>query len=289
MDGGIFSGLEDMGLGNLQNVDIFKDNTKHPESEQEKLKEAETLQIHEEDMLFDKTYDCPVCNHKFKARTLRTGKARLLSTDMDLRPKFEGIEPLKYDVVLCPKCGFTALTRYFVPMPAVQRKMILEKITANFRPQMESGETFTYEEAINRYKLALANAVVKMGHASEKAYICLRAGWLVRSYIEELLGEEQIDMQKVKHAEELQNEFLKKAYEGFVNARQSEGFPMCGMDEPTVDYVLANLAMRFGHYDVASKMISSMMVSPSCNNRMKDRFRDLKDELVKQMKDSQNK
>ena len=260
MDGGIFSGLEDMGLGNLQNVDIFKDNTKHPESEQEKLKEAETLQIHEEDMLFDKTYDCPVCNHKFKARTLRTGKARLLSTDMDLRPKFEGIEPLKYDVVLCPKCGFTALTRYFVPMPAVQRKMILEKITANFRPQMESGETFTYEEAINRYKLALANAVVKMGHASEKAYICLRAGWLVRSYIEELLGEEQIDMQKVKHAEELQNEFLKKAYEGFVNARQSEGFPMCGMDEPTVDYVLANLAMRFGHYDVASKMISSMMV-----------------------------
>lgn len=64
---------------------------------------------------------------------------------------------------------------------------------------------------------------------------------------------------------------------------------MCGMDEPTVDYVLANLAMRFGHYDVASKMISSMMVSPSCNNRMKDRFRDLKDELVKQMKDSQNK
>ena len=174
-------------------------------------------------------------------------------------------------------------------VPAVQRKMILEKITANFRPQMESGETFTYEEAINRYKLALANAVVKMGHASEKAYICLRAGWLVRSYIEELLGEEQIDMQKVKHAEELQNEFLKKAYEGFVNARQSEGFPMCGMDEPTVDYVLANLAMRFGHYDVASKMISSMMVSPSCNNRMKDRFRDLKDELVKQMKDSQNK
>lgn len=281
---GIFSGLEDMGLGELQNVDIFKDNTKKPEAE----KETAPVKINEEDMLFDKTYDCPVCNNKFKVRTLRTGKARLLGTDMDLRPRFEGIEPLKYDVVLCPKCGFTALSRFVVPLPSVQRKMILEKITANFKvqPVQEQEGLYTYEEAIHRYKLALANAVVKMGHASEKAYICLRAGWLVRSYIEDMEHNGEMDSSKIRQAEELQDEFLKNAYEGFANARQSEGYPMCGMDEPTADYILANLAMRFEHFDVASKIISTMLVSPSCNTRMKDRFRDLKDELVKLIHDS---
>lgn len=281
---GIFSGLEDMGLGELQNVDIFKDNTKKPEAE----KETAPVKINEEDMLFDKTYDCPVCNNKFKVRTLRTGKARLLGTDMDLRPRFEGIEPLKYDVVLCPKCGFTALSRFVVPLPSVQRKMILEKITANFKvqPVQEQEGLYTYEEAIHRYKLALANAVVKMGHASEKAYICLRAGWLIRSYIEDMEHNGEMDSSKIRQAEELQDEFLKNAYEGFANARQSEGYPMCGMDEPTADYILANLAMRFEHFDVASKIISTMLVSPSCNTRMKDRFRDLKDELVKLIHDS---
>lgn len=279
----IFSGLEDMGL-DLHDTDIFQDNKKQTEQNQEK--DMAVPEIHEEDMLFEKSYECPVCTHKFKSKTLRTGKARLLSTDMDLRPKFEGIEPLKYDVVLCPKCGFTALTRYFIPMPSVQRKLILEKITPNFKPQVDLGITYTYDEAINRYKLALANAVVKMGHASEKAYICLRAGWLIRSQIEELLQEDNCDMNKVKQAEILQNDFLRNAYEGFCAARQSEGYPMCGMDEPTADYVLANLAIRFEHFDVASKIISTMIVSPSCNNRMKDRFRDLKEELVKQMKNS---
>ena len=281
MDSGIFSGLESMGI-KLQSEDIFQETPKQEKKEEEKV----VVQIKEEDMLFDKSYDCPVCAYKFKSRTLRTGKARLIRTDMDLRPKFEGIEPLKYDVVMCPKCGFTALTRYFVPMPSIQRKLIMEKISANFKPQLFYGMVFSYEEAINRYKLALANAVVKNGHASEKAYICLRAGWLVRSYIEEMLQEDQADNRKIRQAESLQNEFLKNAYDGFLAARSSEGYPMCGMDEPTVDLLLANLAIRFGHYDVASKIISTMIVSPACNNRMKDHFRDLKDELAKIKKET---
>ena len=281
MESGIFAGLENMGLGNLKDIDIYKNNINN--SDAVETKEETVPKINEEDMLFDKSYECPVCTTKFKARTLRTGKARLLGTDIDLRAKFEGIEPLKYDVVLCPRCGFTALTRYFIPIPSVQRKLILENITANFKTREDNNSTYSYEEAINRYKLALANAVVKMGKASEKAFICLRAGWLVRSYTESLCQESPVDTKKIKQTKELEEEFLKNAYEGFSNARQSEGFPMCGMDETTLDYILASLALRLEHFDVASKIISSLLVSPSCNNRMKDKVRDLKEELMSQM------
>ncbi len=284
MNDSIFSGLEDMGLGDLQNIDIYHND----KSEDKEAKEEAAPQINEEDMLFDKSYSCPVCEKEFKSRALRAAKARLLGTDADLRAKFEGIEPLKYDVIQCPKCGYAALMRYFKPMPSVQRKLILEKITANYKKREEYKSILTYEDAISRYKLALANAVVKMARASEKAYICLRAGWLVRSYSESLFEEEETDMDKVKALKGLEDEFLKNAYEGFINARQAESYPMCGMDESTVDYLIANLALRFQHYDVASKIVSNLLVSPSCNKRIKDKARDLKEELLQKIHNSKS-
>ena len=74
------------------------------------------------------------------------------------------------------------------------------------------------------------------------------------------------------------------AYKGFVEARQSEGFPMCGMDEITIDYLIAVLAVRFKKFDVASRMIASILASPSANARMKDKARDLKEEVLLQLK-----
>ena len=149
MASGIFAGMEDFGLGDMSSKDIFRDK----EAEEKKAKAAAAAAakvIKEDDFLFDKTYECPVCAKSFKERTLRTGKARLVKTDMDLRPTFEGIEPLKYDVVQCTECGFTALTRYFVPMTVPQRKAILEKITSRYRKPAERKVLYSYEDAVGR-------------------------------------------------------------------------------------------------------------------------------------------
>jgi len=284
MASSIFSGMEDFGLGDMSTKDIFRD----PVAEEKKKKAAEAAakQIKEEDFLFEKTYECPVCSKSFKEHTLRTGKARLIKTDMDLRPTFEGIEPLKYDVVQCTECGFTALTRYFVPMTVSQRKAILEKITSRYRKPAERKDLYSYEDAVGRYKLALVNAIVKNAKASEKAYICLRAGWLARSYAEYLEEQEVVNQTKLTEIKDLENEFLKNAYEGFAGAIQNESFPMCGMDESTVDFLLANLAMRSKQFDVASKLISKLLTSPNCNSRTKDKVRDLKDEMLRLHKEA---
>ena len=86
------------------------------------------------DKLFDKKYTCPICDNNFTAKTVRTGKARMIRTDMDLRNVYEGIEPLKYDIILCQKCGYAALARFFDSVTSVQHKYISEKITPNFKP-----------------------------------------------------------------------------------------------------------------------------------------------------------
>lgn len=276
---GILSGLEGLGLGNLENMDIFET----PKNDASDAKQPEVNKVDEKDLIYDKAFNCPVCDNNFTAKIMKTGKAKLIGTDKDLRPTYEGIDPVKYDVQLCPKCGYAALTRFFSNITSGQAKLIRENITPNVRLRAYDGEIYTHEDALERYKLTLANAVVKRGRASEKAYICLKSAWLFRGYAEHLddAGDRTVDRKALKAQEE---EYLLNAYNGFVEARQSEGFPMCGMDEITVDYLLAELALRFKKYDVASKMVATILTSPSANNRMKDKARDLKDEILAELK-----
>lgn len=275
MNSNLFGGLEGLGISGLEGMSLFG-NEEKAEEKKEAVKTPEEI---EAEMLFDKTYECPVCGKSHKSRTLRTGKARMLGMDYDLRQKYEGIEPLKYDVVSCVHCGFTATTRYFVPVTPTARKLLTEKIGNNFKPQNEIKGLISFETAVARYKLALVNDMVKNAKASEKAYTCLRAGWLCKSWEESLLQSGSADASKLETAKGLHTEFIKNAYEGFVAAVAKESFPMCGMDEGTVNYLIAALAIETGHYDVSSKMISTILSSVASSSRMKDKARELKEVL----------
>lgn len=237
------------------------------------------------DKLFEKKYTCPVCENNFTAKTLKTGKARLIRTDMDLRNVYEDIEPLKYDIILCQKCGYGALARFFPNVSSIQHKYITEKITPNFKPLPEDAD-YTYDQALARYKVAFANAVVKMSKASEGAYLSLKTGWLYRSYKENLDKDMSGYEEKCEKLEELEKEQLRKAYDLFVKAVQTEEFPMCGMDESTVDYIIAVLAMEFEDYFDASKLLSKILTSYSAGDRLKDKARDAKEELARRMKEA---
>ena len=237
--------------------------------------------MEEKDFIYDKTMECPVCGQHFSTKIMKTGKNKLIGTDQDLRPRYEGIDAVKYDVMLCTKCGYAALSRFFPSITSGQGKMIRENISKKVHLSAYDGETYSYDEAIERYKLALANAVVKHGKASEKAYICLKSAWLMRGYAEYQTEQGKKDMLKdLKAAEE---EYLLNAFNGFVEARKSESFPMCGMDESTIDYLLAVLALHLKKYDVAGKLITGI-ISSSANSRTKEKARELKEQLIVELK-----
>ena len=282
--GDLLSGLGELGLGNLEDMNIFEKADKG--AGDGKDRKENKPEVTEKDFLFDKGYTCPICDREITAKTVKIGKAKLDGTDKDLRPKYIGVDPLKYDVIVCPGCGYAALTRYFKYVTSVQYKRIKEKICANFKPQnKDTRELYTYDDALERYKLALANAIVKQAKASEKAYICLKTGWLLRSRGENLDRSAPDYKQKLAANAAEERSFLKNAMDGFIAARQNEGFPMCGMDESTVDYLIAVLAAEFGQYDVASKLIGSLLTTQSTNPRMKEKARELKEDVLKQMKE----
>lgn len=281
---GLLSGLSELGLGNMENIDLYAESEEKAAKDKASEK-SRKIKYQEKDFLFDKKYECPVCYRTFKEKTVRAGKLRLLGTDKTLRPLYEQMEPLKYDVILCPHCGYATLTRYFGGLTGSQIRSVRENIASSFHAPETAGDTYTYEEALNRYKLCLASAVVKKGKASEKAYICLKAGWLLRSMSGQLdAGEDDYDA-KLQSCREQEREFLKNALEGFITARQSESYPICGMDENTLEYLIAVLAMEFERYEVASKLISNVLLSPSANPRTKDRAREVKEELLSRMKE----
>jgi hypothetical protein len=280
---GIFSGLDKLGLGKLEKVEVFEhEEPKQKGKDAPKGEATKAATVSEEDFLFEKTYVCPVCDNKFHSKKVRTGRVKLLAADTDLRPKYQHIDCLKYDAVACPKCGYAALDRFFKFMMPAQAKMIRENISASFKGLPPVETIYTYDDAIERHQLALVNAIVKKAKESEKAYTCLKMAWIYRGKAESL-GEDASQEEKDELAAQ-ERELLENAYEGFETSFMKESFPMCGMDEITVSYLLAELARRIGRYEESSRWVSRVLVSKAANERIKDKARDIKELLNEHLK-----
>ena len=282
---GIFSGLESLGLGNLTGAKLFEKDEKA--KKKVVVEKAAPVVLEEKDYIFDKTMECPICDTKFTAKVMKDSKAKLISSDIDLRQKFEGVDAVKYDAIRC-NCGYTALSRYFPTVMPTQAKAIKENICSRVKVTPSTGETYSYEEAIERYKLALACSVVKNAKASEKAYICLKSAWLLRGYQEHLAAKGELAEEKKDALYAEEKEYLKNAFEGFVAARAAENTPIAGMDEWTVDYLLAALAYELNDFESSLKMISKIVTSNAANSRMKDKARELKESIAEKVRNGAN-
>ena len=230
----------------------------------------------EADKVFKKSYKCPICDSNFKCLTVKQGKARMVSSDIDLKVNYRDIEPLKYDIILCPVCGYAALERYFDRVSAFQRKNIIDKICQSFSYVFEDKDEFTFDDAIVRYKFAVLTSQVKMSKASEFGFLCLKMGWLYRSYADSL--DESMKKKKAELKEQ-EKTYLTNAFNYFETARAKEQSPICGMDEITFDTLLASLCVELDKKDEAKKYMSIILSNRNASKRVKDKIFDLKELL----------
>lgn len=278
-----FSGLESLGIKGFENLDIYGEEaapTVDPEAE--RLQRLKNELAAEAEHLYDKSYTCPVCDKSFKSKTMKSNRAKLLSTDMDLRPVYQDIDSVKYDVVACPHCGYAVLSRYFAPLTKMQVSKIKEAITSQYQKSDKRNKVYSYDTAIERSKLALLSCVIKGAKDSEKAYVCLKTAWLYRGKAEHLPDDGELDQEREEFRAQ-EKAFLRKAYDGLYMARQKEHFPICGMDEVTFDYLLAALAYRFDDYETSAKLVGEILINKSASFRVKEKTRDLKDELKRKI------
>ncbi|MCR4909537.1 MAG: DUF2225 domain-containing protein [Lachnospiraceae bacterium] len=234
----------------------------------------EEIRDHEEDYLLDKKYECTVCANKFTSRSIKSARVRMIGTDDILRQQFEQLDTHKYDVVVCPRCGYATVSKFFGTISDRLKPLIKEKIAPQFNYEEPAG-AYSYNDAIRRYKIALTNIALTKGKDSEKAYLCLKLAWVMEGK-EECLNPEAANYadQKERCDMDLKGA-IKLARDSFIAARAGEEFPIAGMDENTLDYLISALSVRLEDYNTASKLLSNIITSRGVNPRLKDKARDL--------------
>ena len=235
----------------------------------------------ESEYLYDKRFICDVCNREFTAKQVRTGKARFEGTDEILKPQYTGIDCTKYDVIMCPHCGYAAIPRKYGKLTTKQRAMLRESVAEKFQSTWEDGECYSYDVAIRRCKMALLNEMIIGTKVSESAYLCLRLAWLYEGRVTELISQ-KADDNITKQYLKSQIEYIQSAYNGFKEAVSTEYLPICGMNEITLCYLLASLAYKCKDYDNARKNISLIVVSKAASDTIKKKARILLEHVIEE-------
>lgn len=235
----------------------------------------------EAECLFPKKVTCTVCDKVFETKMVKSSKTRRMQPDFDLRPRFENLDTLKYDVYACPYCGYAAVSRSFDHLTKGQIQLVKDNFCVNFKPSAEEeSDIYDYKTAVSRYERALECAKIKRAKTSEVAYTTLKLSWLYRSYLEEMSAASEEELAKKEEIRQKQETYYREAYDGFQKALASEDFPICGMDTFTMDYLLACLAYHFKEWSFASKAVSNILSSQTADRRIKDKALDLKTVIV---------
>ena len=195
------------------------------------------------EMIYEKDYECPICKEQIKRKAVKSSKNRLVDTDFDLNARYDKVNPLYYEVIVCEKCGFAQLNKREETPTLAEAHLIKEKISAQFGGRQYS-KYYTATEATDRYKLALLNAIVRNATEGEKAYIALKLGWLYRE-----IGNQE---------------------------EEREEFPIFELQEEVVCYLIAALSYHAEDYKQAIKWIQIVLRNADISPKLKDRCFSLK-------------
>lgn len=264
MDKNLFSGLEDLGIDNVDDIGLFKkseEKVAEIDAEKIELSQVEKQKVH----IYDKETKCPVCEHNFKVRMVKSASPRVQKKDGDFYIKYDVINPYFYDVWLCNYCGYSSMKADFTKVKEHQKTLISSKITTKWQGKTYP-EVYDVNIAIERYKLALYNSVIMEAASSRKAMNCLKIAWMYRI------------------TEDKDNEllFLNQALEGFNDAFLNESTPVYGMDHGTLMYLIGELYRRVDEFENANIWFSKLITSSNVDQKIKEMARTQRD-LIKEV------
>ena len=216
-------------------------------------KDAEQKKVQME-YLYPKKFSCPVCKQSFTNHLIKKSKLKMIKTDTDTRMQYHDIDPNMYEVIMCNRCGYAAIQTHFDTILDNQVTLLHQKIESHFK-QREYPVPLSPEHAVERFKLALLCAEIIHDKDSVKAFICLKIAWIYRG-IEDQTNELS---------------FLNKACDEFIAAYSNEPFPIGSMDEPTIQFMIGELARRAGRSSEAQRWIGSVLTAPDIPKSLKDR------------------
>jgi uncharacterized protein len=216
---------------------------------------------------YDKKTQCLSCKHSYTTTRIRSRFVKLTGYDSDFCPLYQSdeVNPLLYNVSVCPQCGFSYTDDFTVYIPPVLKAELEKKISLHWQPQ-DYGKLRSYEDAINTYKLAAYCALIKKEKKVTIAGLYLRTAWLYRK----------------TNDKEQERRFINLAAHEYIDAYLSDGVPGASMSETKLLYIIAELLRRQDKIEEAivylSKVISKQHLStePKIIEMARDRWYEIR-------------
>lgn len=199
--------------------------------------------------LYDKNIECPICNMKFTSKKVRSSKLRLIKRDTDFLPYYQGENPIKYNIFVCPNCGYAATEGKFSHINDKDKDIVLNKIASNWNKR-DYGNERTEEEAIVTYKLALYIGKLLDYSKVDLGSICLNLAWLYR-----LIEDKE---QEVR--------FLNLVKDLYEEGYYRESLADANLEENQLGYLIGEANRRLGNKDAAIKWFSIVLSNASIKN-----------------------
>lgn len=231
------------------------------------VSEHNVVQEDTPDGTFIKKMMCPVCKKDIDVVTVKKSAIRIEDRESDFNVKYKGVNPLIFEVIACGQCGYASSISNFDNVNPMQIRSIKENITSNWVKR--SFNNFrSIDDAIYLFKLLLLNLSSKSATSGEEGIIYLKLSWLYRA--------------KGSHA--MEKAFQGKALEFLERAYLEESFPIAGLDEHNMLYLIGELSRRTGNDEKAIKIFSELMVIKYLDKRLKERVRAQKELIIEERK-----
>lgn len=182
------------------------------------------------DLLYDVEIKCPVCRKKFTTKKIRHSRLRLKERQADFLNIYEEENPIKYNIFVCPHCGFAAYEEsYENGIKDYFAKNIKGAISSKWRVR-DFGKKRSLDQAIVTYKLALLNGKYMDMSKLDSANLCLNIAWLYR----------------LKGNEKEEAKFIRFSRDRFRETYSSERLDGSKMTEARLTYLVGELSRQLG-------------------------------------------
>lgn len=196
------------------------------------------------DLLYDKEIDCPICGQGFSSKKVRMSRLRLIKRDEDFLSHYKDINPLVYNIFVCPNCGYAGLEDKFTSLRPGKQEIVREKVTSKWKNR-SYGDIRNINDGIESHKLALYIGEILDYSKLELGNLCLGLAWLYRI---------QEDKEEYR--------FLESAKNLYQAAYYNESLAGTGMDELKLTYLMGEINRRLGNKAEAVQWFNTAISNP---------------------------
>ncbi|HYE09748.1 MAG TPA: DUF2225 domain-containing protein [Patescibacteria group bacterium] len=194
--------------------------------------------------LYEKSIKCPICNNSFSTKRLRASACRVEKRDEDFCTFYKGYNPMHYEVLVCPHCGYAASENSFDNLSTNEKNAIKEILSGKVINRSFCDER-TINDALDSFKLALFIAEARSAKDSIIAGLSLKLSWIYREM-----------------KDEKESDFLQHALKYYKQAYDKEDLPLGNLDEISVQYLIGELSRRLSNLNDAIFWFNKAVSNP---------------------------